>query len=50
MTTLSTHDLPTIDGYWRGYDFELGQRYGIYPNEKILAILQQQRQEAKAKF
>ncbi|MEH8044176.1 4-alpha-glucanotransferase [Gallibacterium anatis] len=50
MTTLSTHDLPTIDGYWRGYDFELGQRYGIYPNEKILAILQQQRQEAKAKI
>ncbi|WP_373099591.1 MULTISPECIES: 4-alpha-glucanotransferase [Pasteurellaceae] len=50
MTTLSTHDLPTINGYWRGYDFELGQRFGVYPNPKVLAILQQDRINAKAKI
>lgn len=50
MTTLSTHDLPTINGYWRGYDFELGQRYGVYPNPNILAILQRDRVEAKRKI
>ncbi|MDU8923637.1 4-alpha-glucanotransferase [Pasteurellaceae bacterium LIM206] len=50
MTTLSTHDLPTINGYWRGYDFELGQRFGVYPNAKILAILQQDRINAKEKI
>lgn len=50
MTTLSTHDLPTINGYWRGYDFDLGERFGIYPSEKILKILKQQRIEAKDKI
>ncbi|MDO5054119.1 MAG: 4-alpha-glucanotransferase [Pasteurella oralis] len=50
MTTLSTHDLPTINGYWRGYDFQLGQRYGVYPNPDILAILQRDRMQAKSKI
>ncbi|WGE32134.1 4-alpha-glucanotransferase [Actinobacillus genomosp. 2] len=43
MTTLSTHDLPTIQGYWKGYDFELGEKFGVYPSEKILNILKQSR-------
>jgi len=50
MTTLSTHDLPTINGYWRGYDFELGQRFGVYPNPQILAVLQKERIQAKSKI
>ncbi len=50
MTTLSTHDLPTINGYWRGYDFELGQRFGVYPNPNVLAMLQQDRVNAKSKI
>ena len=50
MTTLSTHDLPTINGYWRGYDFELGQKYGVYPNPKILQILRHSRIDAKEKI
>lgn len=50
MTTLSTHDLPTINGYWRGYDFELGQRFDVYPDAKILAILKKDRMYAKAKI
>ena len=47
MTTLSTHDLPTINGYWRGYDFELGQKFGVYPNPQILEILKRDRVKAK---
>lgn len=50
MTTLSTHDLPTINGYWRGYDFELGQKFGVYPNPHILDILKRDRINAKAKI
>ncbi|QLB42360.1 4-alpha-glucanotransferase [Mannheimia pernigra] len=50
MTTLSTHDLPTINGYWRGYDFELGEKFGVYPNAEILAILKQDRINAKSKI
>lgn len=48
MTTLSTHDLPTVQGYWKGYDFELGQKFGIYPNEKVLQTLQTTRHHNKA--
>lgn len=47
MTTLSTHDLPTVQGYWKGYDFELGQKYGVYPNEKVLNILRNTRHSNK---
>ena len=43
MTTLSTHDLPTIQGYWKGYDFELGERFGVYPSEKVLNTLKRTR-------
>lgn len=43
MTTLSTHDLPTVQGYWKGYDFELGQKYGVYPNENVLNLLRHNR-------
>lgn len=50
MTTLSTHDLPTINGYWRGYDFELGEKYDVYPNPDILAVLKTDRINAKAKI
>ncbi|MGY4675053.1 4-alpha-glucanotransferase [Ursidibacter arcticus] len=47
MTTLSTHDLPTVQGYWKGYDFELGQKYGVYPNEEVLHILRNARHSNK---
>lgn len=50
MTTLSTHDLPTVQGYWKGYDFVLGEKFGIYPSEKVLNILKQSREENKAKI
>ncbi len=43
MTTLSTHDLPTVQGYWKGYDFDLGEKFGVYPSEKVLNILKQNR-------
>ncbi|WP_423841556.1 4-alpha-glucanotransferase [Actinobacillus equuli] len=43
MTTLSTHDLPTVQGYWKGYDFDLGEKFGVYPSEKVLNILKQSR-------
>ncbi|QIM66031.1 4-alpha-glucanotransferase [Mannheimia granulomatis] len=43
MTTLSTHDLPTIQGYWKGYDFELGEKYNTYPSKAVLRKLKEDR-------
>ncbi|WP_373818620.1 4-alpha-glucanotransferase [Glaesserella sp.] len=50
MTTLSTHDLPTVKGYWQEYDFELGEKYNIYPSEETLAYLKQSRSDHKKAF
>lgn len=50
MTTLSTHDLPTINGYWRGYDFVLGKKFNVYPNPRILEILKAGRVDNKHKI
>ncbi|MDH2998798.1 4-alpha-glucanotransferase [Pasteurellaceae bacterium LFhippo2] len=50
MTALSTHDLPTIKGYWQSYDFELGEKYNVYPSEDVLTYLKQNRAESKAAF
>ncbi|NBI12734.1 4-alpha-glucanotransferase [[Haemophilus] felis] len=47
MTTLSTHDLPTIQGYWKTYDFELGQRFGVYPNSDVVDMLKNNRHHNK---
>lgn len=43
MTTLSTHDLPTIQGYWKNYDFTLGEKYNIYPSKAVLRSLKDTR-------
>lgn len=43
MTTLSTHDLPTINGYWQEYDIELGKKYAIYPSKEVLDFVQNNR-------
>ncbi|OOH89025.1 4-alpha-glucanotransferase [Pasteurellaceae bacterium 15-036681] len=50
MTTLSTHDLPTVKGYWQSYDFELGQKFGVYPNEKVVDMLKRTRLQNKAEI
>ncbi|WP_411376721.1 4-alpha-glucanotransferase [Bibersteinia trehalosi] len=50
MTTLSTHDLPTINGYWQEYDIALGQHYDIYPSQAILDFVQENRSLSKKAF
>jgi 4-alpha-glucanotransferase len=35
LCAVTTHDLPTIYGYWKGHDIELRKRLGKYPDETI---------------
>jgi (1->4)-alpha-D-glucan 1-alpha-D-glucosylmutase len=37
LVTASTHDLPTLVGWWRGADIELRQTLGLYPDEDSAA-------------
>ncbi len=35
MVSSTTHDLPTLYGFWRGRDLELRTRLGLFPSEEI---------------
>lgn len=47
MSTLTTHDMPTLSGYWHCYDLELGKELGLYPTPEILQTLFDSRHENK---
>ncbi|GGW77004.1 4-alpha-glucanotransferase [Alteromonas halophila] len=47
MSTLTTHDMPTLIGYWHCLDLELGKELGLYPTDEILAQLYQDRHDNK---
>ena len=35
LVAATTHDLPTLAGYWEGRDLELRQTLNLYPNEAV---------------
>jgi 4-alpha-glucanotransferase len=43
MATLSTHDMPTIKGYWHSEDLHLGKALGLYPDKQVLDKLMENR-------
>lgn len=47
MSTLTTHDMPTLIGYWHCLDLELGKDIGLYPTDEILQTLYADRHENK---
>lgn len=47
MAVTTTHDMPTLRGWWQSDDLRLGSRLGLYPDAAILAGLYRDRQSAK---
>ena len=47
MATLTTHDMPTLIGFWHCLDLEIGKEIGLYPTEEILSVLYQDRHKNK---
>jgi 4-alpha-glucanotransferase len=43
IATVTTHDLPTLNGYWSGSDIDLRQRLGLYPGDDVCAQVRQER-------
>jgi 4-alpha-glucanotransferase len=37
LATVTTHDLPTLRGWWQGLDLGLRDKLGLYPNDSIRA-------------
>lgn len=47
MAVLTTHDLPTLKGFWHCLDLSLGKELGVYPDQDVLNNLYQDRHESK---
>ena len=47
MATVTTHDLPTLRGYWEGGDLTLGESLGVYPDPQVLEKLRGERERSK---
>lgn len=47
MAVATTHDLPTLRGYWESGDLTLGKMLGLYPDEELLSGLYDDREQAK---
>ena len=47
MAVATTHDLPTLRGYWESGDLTLGNELGLYPDADVLRGLYQDRELAK---
>ncbi|MFC5497262.1 malto-oligosyltrehalose synthase [Caenimonas terrae] len=49
LAVVSTHDLPTLRGFWRGEDLQLQQRLGLYPNQESFdrAVIDRSRDRAR---
>ncbi len=47
MAVTTTHDMPTLRGWWRSDDLRLGSELGLYPDKVILAGLYRERLAAR---
>lgn len=47
MSTLTTHDMPTLTGFWHCLDLELGKELGLYPCNEVLQELYSSRHDNK---
>jgi 4-alpha-glucanotransferase len=47
MATLTTHDMPTLIGYWHCDDLALGKEVGLYPDADVLKRLYDTRHDNK---
>ncbi|MCY7294033.1 4-alpha-glucanotransferase [Alteromonas sp. a30] len=50
MSTLTTHDMPTLTGYWHCLDLELGNELNLYPSAEVLENLYHSRHENKQRI
>lgn len=47
MAVATTHDMPTLRGWWQHDDLTLGSQLGLYPDKTMLAGLHRQRKAAR---
>ena len=50
MSALTTHDMPTLKGFWHCEDLKLGRRLGVYKTDEIMNSLMTDRLCAKQRI
>ncbi len=50
MSALTTHDMPTLIGFWHCEDLKLGRQLGLYPTDEIMNNLMKDRLQAKQRI
>jgi 4-alpha-glucanotransferase len=50
IATVTTHDLPTLRGYWEGRDLELRDRLQLFPGEEIRRYVYEERVRDRAQL
>ncbi|MCM2679467.1 4-alpha-glucanotransferase [Echinimonas agarilytica] len=50
MSTLTTHDMPTLRGFWQCDDLKLGKELGLYVDEDVLQTLYADRHDSKQRI
>lgn len=50
LAVATTHDLPTLSGYWEGTDIETRAKLGLFPSEQAHVAALAERQAEKAKL
>ena len=50
MAVVTTHDLPTLSGFWSGEDLDTRARLGFYPDEAALEAVRLERQRDKTRI
>lgn len=48
LAVVTTHDLPTLRGYWEGTDIETRSALGLFPSEQALNAMWEERHREKA--
>ena len=50
LATVTTHDLPTLHGWWSGHDIDLWEKLGFYPDAAVAARAREERAEARERL
>ncbi len=50
LATVTTHDLPTLHGWWSGHDVELWGKLGFYPDEDAALRAREERAQARERL
>jgi 4-alpha-glucanotransferase len=50
LATVTTHDLPTLHGWWSGHDIDLWEKLGFYPDAQVALEARARRAEERQRL